>query len=147
MAIGGDAVREEIEALHRFFVAWFSGACDNTTDVLERELLQRLDRNFMLIQPGGGVLSRESLSDALAPAHGANPDFRIAVRNVHVRFELGQYLLVTYEEWQRNARASTPPDNGRLSSVLFEIADGFNWLHLQETWLPEPVMRAGPYDF
>ena len=59
-------------------------------------------------------------------------------------------MLATYEEWQRNALASTPPDNGRVATVLFEddrAEDRLRWLHIHETWLPEEVMAAGPYDF
>lgn len=29
------------------------------------------------------------------------------------------FILATYEGWQRNALASKPPDNGRIASVLF----------------------------
>ncbi len=140
-------VREEIEALHRFFVAWFAGRCARDDETVERELLQRLDERFVLIQPGGALRSRADFSSGLRSAHGTNPDFRIAIRDVQIRHSWNRHLLATYEEWQRNARASTPPDNGRLSTVLFEVADGFKWLHVHETWLPETVMRAGPYDF
>lgn len=58
-----------------------------------------------------------------------------------------KHVLVTYEEWQRHALASMPPDNGRLSTALFDCADGLRWLHVHETWLPAAQMAAGPYDF
>jgi hypothetical protein len=140
-------VREEIEALHRFFVTWFSGACANDPHLFERGVLHRLDEKFVLIPPAGKVLSREELADGIRAAHNSNPDFRIAVRNVHIRRTWDRHLLATYEEWQRNARASTPPDNGRVATVLFEAGDGLRWLHVHETWLPESMMQAGPYDF
>ena len=140
-------VREEVERLHRFFVAWFSGACANESLVFERELLHRLDEQFVLVPPAGTLLSRDDLSNGIRAAHNSNPDFRIAIRNLRVRRTWERHLLATYEEWQRNARASTPPDNGRIATVLFEFADGLKWLHVHETWLPEPVMQAGPYDF
>lgn len=140
-------VRAEVEALHRFFVAWFSGACANTPDLFERELVQRLDAAFILVPPAGVVLTRDELTESIGAGYGSNPDFRIAIRNLCVRRTWEGHLLATYEEWQRNARASTPPDNGRIATVLFATDNGLRWLHVHETWLPEPVMRAGPYDF
>ena len=141
------AVRAEVEALHRFFVAWFSGSCANDRGLFERELLQRLDAAFILVPPAGIVLTRDELTKSISSGYGSNPDFRITIRNLNVRRVWKRHLLATYEEWQRNARASTPPDNGRVATVLFAIENGLRWLHVHETWLPEPVMRAGPYDF
>jgi len=141
------AVREEIEALHRFFVAWFSGACADDHALFERELLDRLDAEFMLVPPAGTLLSSDDLTGGIRAAYGSNPDFRIAIRNLRIRHRWDRHLLATYEEWQRNARASTPPDNGRVATVLFDVDRGFRWLHVHETWLPESLMRAGPYDF
>ena len=66
------------------------------------------------------------------------------------RFEPARSDLIaaTYEEWQRNALASTPKDNGRIATVLFRREEErLRWLHLQETWLPDERMRAGPFDF
>lgn len=141
------AVREEVEALHRFFVAWFSGACANDQALFQHEFLHRLDDAFVLVPPAGLLLTRDGLGDSIRAAYGTNPDFRIAIRNLHVRRTWDGNLLATYEEWQRNALASTPPDNGRLASVLFATGGGFKWLHVHETWLPAEVMQAGPYDF
>ena len=53
------AVRAEVEALHRFFVAWFSGACANDRQLFEHELVQRLDEKFILVPPAGIVLTRD----------------------------------------------------------------------------------------
>ena len=80
-------------------------------------------------------------------AHGSNPDFRIAIRNVVVRRVMPDVVLATYEEWQRNALASTPPDNARLATVAFARTEPLRWLHVHETWLPGEVAAAGPYDF
>ena len=133
--------------MHRFFVAWFGGFCADEQGWFQHELLQRLDEQFILVPPAGKLLSRDELTGSIKAAYNSNPDFRIAIRNLRIRRTWDRYLLATYEEWQRNARASSPPDNGRVATVLFEVDDGFKWLHVHETWLPEPVMRAGPYDF
>jgi hypothetical protein len=79
--------------------------------------------------------------------YNTNPTFRIAIRNVTVRRVLGGEVLATYEEWQRNALASTPPENARIATVLFKNSDSLEWLHIHETKMPEEVAAAGPYDF
>lgn len=57
------------------------------------------------------------------------------------------YVLATYEEWQRNAIASKPADNGRIATALFRAREQLRWIHVHETWLPRDVMAAGPFDF
>lgn len=138
--------KEEIEALHEFFVGWFSGRLPK--DVFETQFLVRFDPDLLLIPPGGVLLSLDTFASGVESAHATNPDFRIAIRNVTVRRVFRNTVLATYEEWQRNALASTPPDNGRLASVLFDDeGDRLRWLHIHETSLPEDISRAGPYDF
>lgn len=46
--------------------------------------------------------------------------------------------LATYVEAQTGARNTTPPDNLRRSTVLFDTsATQLIWRHLQETGLPQ----------
>ena len=140
-------VSEEIEALHRFFVDWFSGALPATDAVFENEFLARFDENFRLIPPAGEILDFSMLAKGIREIHGSNPDFRIAIRRVTIHRTWNSIVLATYEEWQRNALASTPPNNGRITSALIDTSDRPRWLHVHETWLPQNVMEAGPYDF
>jgi hypothetical protein len=140
-----DRVRREIEALHEFLVGWFSGA--ESEDAFESRFLARFSRDLVFIPPAGTLLGLEDLASSVRTAHASNPDFRVAIRRVRVGRELGSHVLATYEEWQRNALASTPPDNGRVATVLFARSERLTWLHIHETWLPGKVMRAGPYDF
>ena len=139
------AVRDEIEALHAFFVGWFSGSLAESA--LERDFLVRFSEDFRLIPPAGKRLRLDELTAGIKGSYGANPDFRIAIRAVHVHSVFDDHVLATYEEWQRNALASTPADNGRISTVLFRQEERLKWLHVHETWLPEEIMAAGPYDF
>jgi hypothetical protein len=138
-------VREEIEALHRFFIEWFSGAAPESD--LEEGILNRLAPDLVFVPPGGSLLGRDALETGLRQGYGTNPDFRIAIRNVTVHRVLESHVVATYEEWQRNALASKPPDNARLATVLFENSRPLRWLHIHETWMPEDVAAAGPYDF
>ena len=138
-------VRDEIVALHEFFVGWFSGTLP--TSAFETQFLPRFSPDFLLIPPAGILLTLEDFQAGLRASHGTNPDFRIAIRNVRLRGVLDSHLLATYEEWQRNALASKPPDNARIASVVFNRAPSLQWLHVHETWLPEAVALAGPYNF
>jgi len=138
-------VRTEIEALHEFFVGWFTGALPESA--FQEGFLDRFDADFILVPPAGVTLGIDELASGVHGAHATNPEFRIAIRNVRVRRVHGDWVLASYEEWQRNALASTPPDNGRAATVLFEIGEPMRWLHVHETWLPDEVLAAGPYDF
>jgi len=138
-------IRSEVEALHKFFVGWFSGTL--STNVFESEFLERFDRDFLLIPPAGTVLTLEDFQSVVRSANAINPDFRIAIRNVQVHRVLDSHILATYEEWQRNALASKPPKSARIASVIFEQSESLKWLHIHETWLPELIASAGPYNF
>ncbi|MEM7467235.1 MAG: hypothetical protein AAF387_10155 [Pseudomonadota bacterium] len=143
--------REEIEALHLFFVDWFGGLIEKDEAVFQMRFAQRFASDCELIQPSGDTLSRQVFFNAVEKSHGSSPDFRIAIRNVRIRFDLpGDYALVSYEEWQRNAVNSTPQDNARAASVLFarDAANGaLQWCHIHETWLPEKQTPPERFDF
>ena len=138
-------VREEIESLHEFFVGWFSGALDETA--FDDDFLPRFDPGLVLIPPAGTTLTLAELAASIRAGFGSNPGFAIAIRNVRVRRAWDGGILATNKEWQRNALASTPPDNGRVATVLFAPCEPLRWLHVHETWLPPETMAAGPYDF
>lgn len=140
-----EQVRSEIEDLHRFFVGWFRG--DLPQDSFQQGFLDRFDSEFLLIPPAGTLLSLAQLADGVKSAHNTNPKFRIAIRNVTIRRVFDGQVLATYEEWQRFALASRPPENARLASVIFKLGRPLVWLHIHETWMPQDVAQAGPYDF
>jgi hypothetical protein len=140
-----DVVRSEIEGLHAFFVGWFSGALPSSE--FESGFRVRFASDFLLVPPAGTLLTLDQLSESVRSAHATNREFRIAIRNVTLRRRFAGHILATYEEWQRNALASKPPDNARIATVLFRDTRPLQWLHIHETWMPEAVSRAGPYDF
>jgi hypothetical protein len=106
-----DEVRDEVVRLHDFFTGWFSG-----------------------------VLPEDALLNGLRAAHGSNPDFRIEIRDTRL---LGDWpdcglVLAGYVEAQFGARNTTPPDNLRRATVLFERgAKGLIWRHVHETAMPQ----------
>lgn len=145
-----ELARQEIEALHEFFVDWFGGLIAEDDGVFEQRFSARFSADCELIQPSGDTLTRDTFFRAVKNSYGTSPDFRIEIRNVRVRAELpGDHWLVSYEEWQRNAINSKPADNARAASVLFSRdANGiFQWLHIHETWLPEQATPPERFDF
>lgn len=138
-----EVVAKEIEALHEFFVAWFTGSIAESE--FETGFMARFDPDFLLIPPAGIVLDRDGIASAVRDGYGSNPGFRIAIRNVRVRRVFEGHVLATYEEWQRNALASEPPDNARLATVLFADTRPLRWLYVHETWMP--AESAGSYEF
>lgn len=140
-----EAVKKEIEALHEFFVVWFTGKIPQAE--FDSGFLKRFDSGFHLIPPAGVMLDLDAIASSIRAGYASNPDFRIAIRNVRVQRVFNGYILATYEEWQRNALASKPPDNARLATVLFADTRPLTWLHVHETWMPKDRIEAGPYDF
>lgn len=140
-----ETVRLEIEQLHRFFVGWFSGTLP--ASAFESEFLPRFSEDMVFIPPAGRLLGLDNLATAVRERYSSNPDFRIAIRQVQIHRQFDNHVVASYEEWQRNALASTPADNGRLATVLFHCSEPLKWLHIHETWLPPDVMSAGPYNF
>lgn len=132
------AVRHEIETIHRFIAAWFRGEIAANGDDFETLLAAQLAPQLVNIQPAGHVLSRDDLLTGLRKGHGTNPAFRIDIRDVRVRgyFAECNLVLATYTELQTGALNTNPPDNARISTVLLRRApeaNRFTWLHIHET--------------
>ena len=136
-------VRAEIEALHDFFTGWFNGTLPESGEVFARGLADHLHPDFEIVLPSGTVHDRDGILIPVHQAWGTNPEFRAVVRDVRV---LGAWrqgeseaglVLATYVEAQSGARNTTPPDNLRHSTVLFEHrAERLVWRHLHETAMP-----------
>ncbi len=131
-----DEVTAEIVRLHDFFEGWFQGNLPDSA--LDQVLAPVLHPDFENIQPAGTVLTRSVLLSGIAKAHGTNPDFRIEIREPRL---LGHWpdtglVLAGYIEAQFGARNTTPADNLRRSTVLFERLEGrFVWRYVHETAL------------
>ena len=137
-------VRAEIEVLHDFFTGWFSGTLPESGEVFAHGLGDHLHPEFEIVLPSGTVCDRDGLLTPVRQAWGTNPDFRAVVRDVRV---LGEWphgksggesgaglVLATYVEVQTSARNTTPADNLRHATALFERRAGrLVWRHLHET--------------
>jgi hypothetical protein len=143
--------RREIEALHEFLSGWLNGTLDNDDATFAIGIENRLDKAFVNIQPAGKVLSRNELCAGLRAGYGQSPDFRIKIRNVRLlaRSRSQGLIAAFYEEYQTGARSSKPPDNVRLSTVLFRRAatGALIWLHVHETWAGPDKHDPALFDF
>ncbi|MFT4922498.1 MAG: hypothetical protein ACI8XM_001715 [Haloarculaceae archaeon] len=129
-----DACRREIEELHDFFVAWYTGACDPGD--FER-MADVIDPGFEMVQPGGDRVDSETVLGMVREARDQyEPEaFDIEIRNVELLDSGTDHALARYEEWQTSPDGET----GRISTVLFRTdpaaPNGLVWTALQETWL------------
>ena len=137
-------VRVEIVEMHQFFVDWFSGKAEQS---VFDEFTSRFDNKVKYIGTGGALLDRTALLDYLGGARGIGSDFRIAIRDVQIQHLSDSHIIATYTEWQRQATFSDRPENGRRTTLVLSKSKPFRWIHIHETWLPEAIEKAGPYDF
>lgn len=141
--VPADCARE-IEDLHGFFEAWFSGSLPDTDAAFAR-FEGVLADDFAIIGPSGLELDRAAILERVRAGHGSHPagGFSIRIENARVRESTGARCLATYEEWQQ----SGDEVRGRISTVLFGprsgAPNGIEWRHLQETWLPETSLSEG----
>lgn len=132
-----ESCEREVIELHRFFVAWMTGALPPDDTVFAR-VAGVLAEGFLLISPRGVIAERGALLQELSAAHGRRADtgFAIDAHEFRPRHRHGELLLATYEEWTREADAHY----GRLSTAAFArqpgTPNGVVWLQVHETWLP-----------
>lgn len=106
--------RHEIESLHDFFVAWYTGQRENRAVYRAEDVIcDSYDRHDV-------------------------GEFDIEIRNVDVLAEYDDSALV--EEWKETPDGTS----GRLSTVVFEPTnergagtESLVWRHVQETWLEQ----------
>ena len=77
-----NAVRQDIEALHEFFVGWYNGTLPEAA--YEAEFAARLNPAFTIIMPSGVRLDHKTLVSSMRGSYGKKPGFRIEIRNVRV---------------------------------------------------------------
>nr|WP_235019647.1 DUF4440 domain-containing protein [Natrialba sp. INN-245] len=128
--------RAEIEALHEFFVDWYSGA-------LDRDAFTRLERtlapDFELVTPDGNRRDRAAVVSGIREDYGRDDEgtFSIDIRNVEVVEQMDGFAVVRYEEFQETTDGTT----GRISTALFRddpsAPGGVVWVDLHDTWLDD----------
>lgn len=140
-----ELIENELAATHAFLVAWFAGLSPRSEAHLATHFVGRLDPGFQLIDPSGDIIDVARLGHELFAGHGSGVGFAIEADNVRCRFADGDIIIASYHEWQRNAVRATSRDNGRIVTAVFRTddaaANGVRWVHVHETWLPEPVVK------
>ncbi len=134
---------KEVLDFHLALEGWLGGGSSNTDDnfaVIEQALVEE----FSYVLPEGHMADKAATVGNLRQAHGAlGQDFRIWIKNFNVIANPGSICMVRYEEWQRMPDASL---EGRISTVAFRVnekqANGVEWLHVHETWLPEELKSS-----
>lgn len=135
----------EIVDLHDFFTAWFNGTAERNE--LEPKFLGRLHEKLVFIPPEGHLITGPMLRESFNNGYGTNPDFRIQIRDVSIRHQVGKTVLATYTEWQIGATPPEHTNNARATTVLMDVDTHITWRHIHETWLPESERLAGSFDF
>ena len=134
--------------VHRFIQGWIRGELGSDDDVWNDGFARRFTGDFTLVSPSGDKLGPGRALPMVRGMQGTNPRFRIIVRDVHVIRSAGGLVVARYTEWQRFARHTDEPENGRACTVVFEdTGEHLQWAWLQETWLPEEVIDGVTFDF
>jgi hypothetical protein len=136
-----DRAQLEVVNLHRFFEEWLAGRLPDTDVAFER-CVTAMATQFELIVPSGERLTRTDLLESLRGVNGSRgADFRLWVDELATRPIAGGVHLVTYQEWQTHDGRTT----GRLSTAILAdsagAADGIEWWHVHESWLPGHAPR------
>lgn len=141
-----DQARHEVEELHQFFCDWYAGRLPES--VFEERFASHFAANVTFISLSGVALGRDDLVGWIRQNYQSNNDFRIQIRDVTVHSAGEDHILVSYEEWQRNALGDEPSNNGRITTVFFTLEDGaLKWTHIHENRLPQDVVAAEAFDF
>ena len=137
-----EVCQKEVLRVHAFFVDWFTGKLEKSTDILDEQFSGRLSDDFVMINPQGRLLSKPQLVTGIMQAHNSHTDtdtdtdtdFEIHIHNVQLLQNLTEELkLVSYEEWQRISGKTT----ARRSTAVMKInnATSIEWKSVHETWL------------
>ena len=131
---------KEIDLLHFFFVNWYSGIIEKTSENF-LQLEKALSEKFFLITPEGKILNRSEIIELINSNYGKykglQGEFEIWIKNPIFRYIKEDVITLTYEEWQKIGYET----HGRLSSVAFLHKEGtdtlknLKWLHVHEVWL------------
>jgi len=135
--------RSEVVELHRFLEAWSNAELPSTDEAFSR-FEEVIAPSFVLVDPDGETLERESIVTAIRTAHGrwSGAPGRIRIENVRLRQAGRDLVVATYEEWHDVDSRTI----GRSSTVVFGRNDrapnGLEWLHLHESWIAEAAPPA-----
>lgn len=150
MALTTHDIETAIHDIHAFFTDWVGGRCPGDAETFRRNALDHISDDLVAIFPAGRTFGKKDFEGYMTGIYGTNPDFRIKIRDVRVTHNDGETAVVNYHEWQRNAKDSDQPNNGRITTMVVgarSSGGGLEILQVHETWLPEEVVALGSFDF
>lgn len=130
------AAKEEVLDFHVFLQEWFSGDRDMDEDFLDRRL-KAFHGDFRYFGPSGATITYDDLRAAYPGRHGFKPDISIEIRDLALRLETPDAVIVTYREVQTDP-TDADFDHVRLSTAVFlpdaASPPGVVWFHLHEVF-------------
>lgn len=150
MTLQAVEIERTIHDIHAFFTEWVSGRCPGEAEIFKTRALDRIADDWVGIFPVGRKFGKKDFEGYMSAMYASNPDFRIRIRNVEVPHLAERMAVANYQEWQRNARDSDKPDNGRIVTMVLGMRPshgGIQILQVHETWLPEEIVAAEDFDF
>lgn len=128
-----ELARNEVVALHAFFVAWFLGQ-DDAPDFATCE--HAFAPDFRMVTPDGTVHDLVETLARIRGAHGtAKPGFRIDILDPRPVWAGDGAVLLEYVEQQYRDGRSTRRRSTGLFIIDPSAPRGVKWRHLQETWI------------
>ncbi len=150
MTLQSSEIETAIHDIHAFFTDWIGGRSPGDPETFRKNALDRISDDLVAIFPAGRIFGKKDFSGYMSGLYGSNPEFRIKIRDIRVAHNGGDMAVVTYQEWQRGAKDSDQPENGRVSTMVVRekrSGEGIEVLNVHETWLPDEVVAEGDFDF
>lgn len=150
MTLQKQEIETAIHDIHDFFTDWVGGRCPNDPETFKRNALDRISDDLVAIFPAGRSFGKKDFEGYMTGIYGSNPDFRIKIRDIKISHRSNGMAVVNYQEWQRNAKDSDDPNNGRITTMVIgqkNSGDGLEILQVHETWLPPEVVESGDFNF
>lgn len=150
MSLETQDIETAILDIHEFFTEWVGGRCANDPEIFRKRALDRISDGLVAVFPAGRMFGKKDFEGYMTGIYGSNPDFRIKIRDIRVNHRSDGMAVVNYQEWQRNARDSDEPNNGRITTMVVgekPSGEGVEILQVHETWLPQDVVEAGDFSF
>jgi hypothetical protein len=142
-------IETAIHDIHDFFTDWVGGRCPGDAETFQRNALDRISDDLVAIFPAGRRFGKEDFKGYMSSIYGSNPDFRIKIRDIRVNHVDGNMAVVNYQEWQKAAKDSDRPNNGRITTMVLgeKPTGGVEILQVHETWLPDETVATESFEF
>jgi hypothetical protein len=150
MTLQAKQVEATIHDIHEFFTDWVGGRCPGDDETFRKNALNRLGDDLVATMPGGRSFGKSDFEGYMKSIYGSNPDFRIRISDIRVSHQGGDMTVVNYHEWQRSAKDSDAPNNGRVTTMVLRdrgLDIGPEIIQVHETWLPDDLVKEADFGF